>query len=219
VFADETRTIGTISTAITVLFAFFVGATAVGAEWRHGTLGALLLWEPRRMRVFAAKLGAMLGLTALVSTIGFATALGSGWLVSRVVGLTGTVGRAGVHAVVLQDLRGLALGAAAAACGFAVALTARRTAAALGVLMAYLAVGEIGVRGMSDESQGWLLSSRILAWTSENFTYYVDRCTIGDGCSRGAHLLGLSDGGSYLAVLTVVLLAVAAAIFRRREVT
>ena len=37
------------------LLAFVVGASLIGAEWRAGTMGVVLAWEPRRSRVMLAK--------------------------------------------------------------------------------------------------------------------------------------------------------------------
>lgn len=45
----------------TYVFILVVGiaATAVGGDYRAGTMGALLTWEPRRMRVVLARIGAI----------------------------------------------------------------------------------------------------------------------------------------------------------------
>ena len=37
-------------------FGFLVGASFIGAEWNNATMSGLLLWEPRRWRVFTTKL-------------------------------------------------------------------------------------------------------------------------------------------------------------------
>jgi len=44
-----------------------VGASFVGAEWNSGSMSTLLTWEPRRVRVFAAKLIACMITTTIVS--------------------------------------------------------------------------------------------------------------------------------------------------------
>jgi ABC-2 type transport system permease protein len=219
VFTREVSGIQTGMTALSVLAAFLIGATAIGADWNHGTLGTLLLWEPRRIRVFLAKLAAVLGLTALATALAYAAGIGGAWAVARGFGFTGELEPGQPTEIALVAARGLALAIAAAACSFAIALTAKRTAAALGVLLAYIAVAEIGLRGFFDESERWLVSSQLIAWTQERYEYYVGECAIGTGCSIGQHTIGLTQAGVYLAILTVAALAAAAVIFRRREVT
>jgi hypothetical protein len=49
----------------TAAVAFLIGATFIGAEWSGRSLVALLFWEPRRLRVMAAKLGVLAGAAAL----------------------------------------------------------------------------------------------------------------------------------------------------------
>jgi len=46
-----------------------VGASFVGAEWNSGSMSTLLTWEPRRVRVFAAKLIACMITTMIVSLL------------------------------------------------------------------------------------------------------------------------------------------------------
>jgi ABC-2 type transport system permease protein len=207
-----------VTTVLAVLTAFLVGATAVGAEWHHGTLAALLVWEPRRIRVFAAKLIALLLTTLAVSVLAYACAIGGAWALTRA--MHGAMHFTGgeLRSFSLGLARGLTLTGVAAALGFAIALTARRTAAALGVLMAYLAVAEIGLRLFADEVQGWLLSSQVVAWLGNGYTYFVGQCTLTASCRTGEHVVSLASSAVYLGVLVVAVLAAAAAIFHRREV-
>jgi len=46
-----------------------VGASFVGAEWSSGSMSTLLTWEPRRARVFVAKLVACIVTTSVVSLV------------------------------------------------------------------------------------------------------------------------------------------------------
>jgi ABC-type transport system involved in multi-copper enzyme maturation permease subunit len=218
VFTQSVVAVTSVTTVMAVLMAFLVGATAVGAEWHHGTLAALLLWEPRRTRVFAAKLAALLITTLALAVLAYAGTVGGTWALARAIGEVGTFTAGELRSFVLAVGRGLALAAAAGALGFAIALTARRTAAALGALMAYLAVAEIGLRLFADEAQGWLLGSHVAAWLGNGFSYFVNECTLTAGCRTGRHVISLAESAVYLGVFTVVVLAGAAAIFRRREV-
>ncbi|MGH9025991.1 MAG: hypothetical protein ACRDWD_07730, partial [Acidimicrobiia bacterium] len=51
------------------MISFVLGASFVGAEWRAGTMTTLLTWEPRRLRVFAAKALVAAGLGAAVVVV------------------------------------------------------------------------------------------------------------------------------------------------------
>jgi ABC-2 type transport system permease protein len=46
-----------------------IGASFVGADWATGSLSTLLTWEPRRVRVFVAKLIAAVVTTAIVTLV------------------------------------------------------------------------------------------------------------------------------------------------------
>ena len=51
---------------ICAIAAFLIGASAAGAEWAAGTMQSLLYWEPRPIRVVAAKILGLLVVTATV---------------------------------------------------------------------------------------------------------------------------------------------------------
>lgn len=57
-----------------VMGAIVGAASVIGAEWRFGTIGSLLTFEPRRVRVGAAKLTAT-ALTAMAIALGLVLAL------------------------------------------------------------------------------------------------------------------------------------------------
>lgn len=59
------------------LLAFLVGATFVGAEWSSKNMIAWLMWEPRRMRLMAAKLLALLSFPLAVSVLAQAAWFGT----------------------------------------------------------------------------------------------------------------------------------------------
>src|SRR5439155_27264654 len=116
------------------------GASMVGADWRAGTVGTLLTWEPRRGRVLLAKLVSVALLAAaiaLVLQILFILAL-----LPAMLGRGTTTGADAewFRGLVAVLLRGAALVGMAAAVGAAIASLGRNTSAALGAAFGYLVV-------------------------------------------------------------------------------
>jgi hypothetical protein len=135
------------ATAIFLIIGGLLGGAAVaGGEWRAGTVGSVLTWEPRRARLHAARLAACaavawvlaftlqaLFLAALLpATLAHGSTAGTGG--TWVVGLVAAMARIGL------------LAALAAVLGAALATLGRATAAALAVAGFWLAVGEPLVR-------------------------------------------------------------------------
>jgi ABC-2 type transport system permease protein len=140
--------------------AFLIGATAGGADWTARSMGMLLVWEPRRTRVFATRLGVLLTLSLGVAAaaIILATALGAG-----VVSLRGTWDGFGSDewtSLLGYQVRLLPLVMLAAAAGFGLAMIARSTGFALGVAAGYLAVVESAAQIWRWGSQ-WLVQTNV----------------------------------------------------------
>lgn len=226
-FADEMRDRSVFLVVVLVLFALLLGATLSGSEWQHGTVAALLLYEPRRARVFAAKAGAVAaGLTALTGLL-YAAHVGGHYLVALARGQVATLTRDMPPDLAPVMLRGWALVVAAGLIGFALAFTLRRTAGALGVLLGYAAVFEFGLLIFSDFSAGLarlrvgLLSTLMTAWLVDGATVPLPpSCPPNGECQEPIMLtVSMWQGGLALAGLAATLLVVSAVIFRRREVT
>jgi ABC-2 type transport system permease protein len=218
-FTQEMDDRTNVLTVVLALFAFLVGATAVGAEWHHGTLAALLLWEPRRLRVFLAKLvGLLTGVTFLGVTAYVASVAGH-WAVARLRGVVGVLNVTFQRDLALATARGLALALVAAAAGYALALMLRRTAAALGVLIAYLGIVELGARAFFGQAwDPYMLSTQTAAWMLGKVTVYNYDCSIGGDCDPVVTTLTLQNAAIYLGAVAGTLLIAAAVSFRRREV-
>jgi ABC-2 type transport system permease protein len=194
------------TTAPLVVVAWLIGASSIGADWQSRTITTILTWEPRRPRVLLAKAAA----SALVAC-GFAVAAGmllsaallpSAYLHGTTAGTGGDFGRslAGVA------LRGTAMVAIASTVGFAVASIGRNTAAALGIGFGYFVVFENVVGGFLEDYRRWLLLGNAIVLVS--------------GENEGGDVFGRTvlEAGVYLAVVALVLLAGATALFRRRDV-
>ena len=203
---------------VLTMFAFLVGATAIGAEWHHGTLAALLLWEPRRLRVFAAKLGALVLGATVVAALGYVANVAGHLGVAATRGVVGEVPAALQQEVALNATRGLAMALVGGAIGFAIAFTLRRTAAALGVLLGYLAIFEVGARMFFGSSDRWLATTFVRAWLFKDVIVSSYDCDAGGACGLTTFHVTMWQGGAYLLTAGFLTVLVAALVFRRREV-
>ncbi|HEX7538488.1 MAG TPA: ABC transporter permease [Dermatophilaceae bacterium] len=202
---------------------FLVGAGFVAAEFSSGSMANWLTFEPRRLRVYASKLGAAgLGMLApAVALLGLLTA--GAWLIVGHFAST-----AGTTAKFWGDLaqmggRALALAVAAALAGAAMGVLFRHTAAVLGIAVGYLILVE-GVFGQALQgSAPWLLKLNFNAWLEHGTTYYINSCkTDGLGnyaCEGVEKVLTFGHSSAYLGILVVFLIALAALVFRRRDVS
>jgi len=208
-----------VLTVVLALFAFLVGATAVGAEWHHGTLGALLLWEPRRIRVYMAKLLALFGGVTVLAVLGYAANVAGHWAVAELRGLVGDVSLDFQRELALTTARGFAVALAAAAAGFALAFMLRRTAAALGVLIGYFGIAEVGARAFfSSDADPYLLTSYTAAWLADGIKLFNYDCGPAGFCGEQTIELTLWHGALYVGGLALFLVLLSAVVFRRREV-
>ncbi|RIV37264.1 ABC transporter permease subunit [Micromonospora radicis] len=158
---------------ILALIGFVVGASFVGAEWSTGGMMNLLLWRPRRLTVLLTKLAAVL--TGLLALAVPATALwfGSLWLIATFRGSTERVTSGVWQSLLLTGVRGMVLALVAATLGFALASLGRRTATALGGVIAVMVVGQIGIGILLDAAQvrfaeAWLLPTYAYTWMAKS---------------------------------------------------
>lgn len=143
------------------------GAAVVGGEWKAGTVGTVLTWEPRRVRLHAARLGAC-GILAWLLAFVLQAVFLAGFLPAVVAhGSSAGADGAWALALVAAMARVATIAALAAVVGGAVATVGRGTAVALGVIGGWLAVGESMVRGWRPGLARHLLSenaSILLTW-------------------------------------------------------
>lgn len=185
--------------------AWLIGATSVGAEWHNRTMTTMLTWEPRRVRVLAAKALAT-GTIVFVWAFAMQAAIaGAFYPAAEFEGSMSGVDAAWWGDIGLQMLRFAGIAVVAALMGLSLATIGRNTAAALGVGVFYLAVVEGLIRAFRPSWIDWLVGDNIglvLAGSLEGPTL---------GHSGAA-------AGLLLAAYTVALLACAALIFRRRDI-
>ncbi|MGN0062741.1 MAG: ABC transporter permease [Nocardioides sp.] len=91
------------------VFPLVMGALAITTEYRHRTISATFLAEPRRGRVLAAKLIVQCGLGALYGLLGTAAAVGVGALVLNVVDVDPMLGSSEVWTAIGMSVVALAV--------------------------------------------------------------------------------------------------------------
>ncbi len=136
--------------AITAIFlavgGLIGGAVVIGGEWKAGTVGTVLTWEPRRRRLHAARLGAC-GILAWLLAFGLQAVFLAGFLPAVAVhGSAAGADGAWALALVGAMARIAGLAALAAVLGGAVATAGRGSAPALILVGGWLAVVEAILR-------------------------------------------------------------------------
>ncbi|HLV57501.1 MAG TPA: ABC transporter permease subunit [Natronosporangium sp.] len=208
------------------MFAFFVAASYVGAEWRSGGMANLLLWRPRRAGVLGTKLAAlMVGLTAAVVGLSalWTAAL---WWVAVNRGITSTMTPDAWRSFGLTGLRVLALVLVAGVVGFAVASLGRHTAAALGTAIAAFVVGVGGVSALVYSvgvrfPDRWLWPMYMQAWLERSVELFDFRagCPASGPCEPETYVITWQMAGLGMAGLVVLLVGAAMWHMRSRDVT
>jgi ABC-2 type transport system permease protein len=202
---------------------FLISAGFVAAEFSTGSMANWLTFEPRRLRVYASKLGApALGLIPVtVALLGLLTA-GTWVIVDHFASTAGTTAKVW-GALAQTGGRAVALAVAAALAGAAMGMLLRHTAAVLGVAVGYLILVE-GIFGQALQSaQPWLLRLNFTAWLQHGTTYFVNSCkTDAQGnyaCEGVEKVLSFAHSSAYLGILVGLLLCLAAVVFQRRDVS
>lgn len=214
-----------IGVAVAML-GFAVGASFIGAEWSSKNLICWLYWEPRRLRLLAAKLLALLSAMLAAACLVQLTWFGIAHLLLHYRGLpVSSLGPKAPHFwrhILDAQLRAVLLVLPTTVLGFAIANLIRHTAAAFGVGFVYFAVLESLIRATNRDWQPYLLTTNIGAWISnggltvygkESFDRHVNAFV-----PRAIHLTNL-HGGTVLAAYSVLILLISLAVFRRKDVS
>ena len=228
-FHDHVGDLLTTGCVIGSLLGLILAASVIGAEWQAGTFASLLTWEPRRMRVAAAKVTAVVVGSLAIATVATALLLGVESLVAATHGTFTTVLRearpqphfakqtwalAGRAALVVMLVSGI---------GAALALLLRHTVAALGVAIGYLIVGE-GIIGSlrHGDVRHHLLQSRLDALLHGRYEWFIPTRgpdgSVGFSSDHLAVVHALNAGIEAL-IFVALLYAVALTILQRRDVT
>lgn len=143
---------------VTIVGGWILGASLVGAEWGAGTITTFLTWEPRRLRVLAAKLFAAMLLVLLLSLILLSLLAAAMWLVALTRGST-LVDPGFLRSLGGSILRSALLSAGAGAFGASIAMIARNAAASMASGFVYLGVVEALIRGFKPSFSRWLIGN------------------------------------------------------------
>jgi len=183
-----------------------LGATLVGAEFASRGMTTLLTYEPRRLRVFAAKVvtGAVAMATlAFVTLVGVGLAVLPALLMHSAPVTHGDPTWAGVAGIIG---RGTALVALTTGIGMAIATLGRTTAAALGAGLGYIVLVEYILGAFLKSWRPWLFLGNVIVFVSGQSS--------GSGVS-GRSVLG---AGIFLSLVATGLVALAAVSFRERDI-
>ncbi len=194
-----------------------LGATFIGADIASGSLGTQLLFQPSRWKVWTAKAAAVVLGTSLFAGASLAVSNGAIWLVARAWDQPTTSEVLGDYSAAVG--RGVVFAAAAAVAGYAVALLARHTAAALGLLAVYGIAAEAVLRAVWSGSERWLLSNHVAAFIGGPFRREVySSCNDFSPCQSDTLRFTTVYSALYLGVLLVLVVAASWLVFRRRDV-
>ena len=223
-FRDEMPELLLLYGGLLAMFGYLVGASFLGAEWSSGNMANLLLWRTQRVRVLFGKFTALLlGLLGIGAVLGAAWVAGI-WLIARFGGLPAELSPGFWRSLALDGARGMALALLVTAAGAAVASLGRRTAAALGVLIGYLVVWEIGgsivmnVLGVLAPER-YMLSSYVIGLLIKQHTIRDYSDCFGMECDPYTFMITWPFALSLLGAVSLAAVLLAAYSFRRRDVT
>ena len=189
-----------------------LAATAIGGDYRAGTVGTPLTWEPRRGRLVTARLLAIVVVIGAFYLVVTGVLIGSWWLGAATRG--STVVPSGFWA----DVASLVARCLVTTIGFAlvtagIVLLTRNTVGGIIVWVAYL----VGIEGvLAGQVQG--LRERLLLVNLAAFLEDVpERVT--DGGGGGISIVHPSDGVVTLLLVVAVVVALGVVAFTRRDVT
>ncbi|GIH11485.1 hypothetical protein Rhe02_95520 [Rhizocola hellebori] len=212
--------------AITAMVGFVLGATFVGAEWSSGSMMNLLTWRPRRMNVLGTKLGVALGWMTVVGVVTFGLWGGAQYILGKTSGTTAGMTPGTWQSFGLTGLRGVAMILAFTALGFGLASLGRHTALALGVAIAVVIVGQIGlaiVLQMANVkfAEAYLIPVHMYTWLNKEVTLqdFSGQVTCDqNGCDAPELILRYTSTGYVALGVIAVVLALAFVSMRKRDV-
>jgi ABC-2 type transport system permease protein len=200
------RTVFTGTNVILMLLLMALAASFVGAEWHAGTMTTLLTWEPRRLRVLGAKLIAT-ATFAFVALLAVQALIALALLPSAIFhGTTSDANDSWLRALVWFELRAAVIAAFASTLSFSIASIGRNSAVAVGGLLGYMAVLEPIVRSARPKWQPWFIYDNVATFLTGHPV---------DFAINGRSMMA---AGAVIAAYTALTVAVAMAVFKRRDV-
>jgi ABC-type transport system involved in multi-copper enzyme maturation permease subunit len=192
---------------LTYLVVVVIGASAVGAEYRAGTVTTVLTWSPRRVRLMVVRYLAIASVAMgffLIVQLAFV----AGWhLGATLQGSTGGADADFWREVASVLVRTTLIAGGLAVVSAALATLCRNTAGAMGIWFGYLIVVEGILRTNFADLVPWFLTGNIAAV----FAWDVTR--------QNDHSIGPEAGLLRLLLYLVLIGAGAIVVFRSRDVT
>lgn len=220
-FAANAASVLPSSGILLVFAAFAMGVSFIAAEFSSGAIGNWLTFEPRRGRVYGTKVGAS-GISVLPIGLLFGVlAVGGAWAANSLNDNVGTVTSETWRDIGQSGVRVLAAAVAFAMLGVAIGAIVRHTAAALGIILGYAIIVEGIVGGFFESVRPWLLQLNLQAVLNDGASYNRTVCEMGpsgEQCQWIETAVSLGHGTAVIGVVVVVAIAVAALVFRRRDV-
>ncbi len=197
--------------AMGAILAWLIGASFIGAEWRSGSFGTLLTWEPRRVRVMVAKAVAAIVVSFVIVMVLQALLVGALSPSAVYHGTTSVhvtppdggpvwpTAAAFWRSLSYLGIRSGGLAAAAALAGFSIAAIGRNTAASLGAGFFYIAVVEGAIVGnFIPKARPWLLVRNAIVFINNHRIFEVQNRT---PLQAGFIVLGYAVGLFLIATL------------------
>lgn len=206
---------------LVVFGAFAMGVSFIAAEFSSGAIGNWLTFEPRRGRVFGTKVGAS-GIAVIpMAVVACAIAVGGTYVAYSLNDNLGIMTDEGWKFVAESGGRLTLVTVAFAMLGVAVGTIVRHTAAAIGIIVGYVIVVEGLVGSLFEGVRPWLLQLNLSAVLSDGAQYGTEVCEAGptgQSCQWIEKTVSLGQGAMVIGIVLVVAVAVAAVVFRRRDV-
>ncbi|HET6624929.1 MAG TPA: hypothetical protein VFG63_00935 [Nocardioidaceae bacterium] len=217
--AEERMDSGLAVLMIVSAVMIIVGTTFAGADWASGSISNQLIFEPRRLRVWLAKAGAVFLGTLVVSAVVLVAFWVALYVAAESRGIpTGAAVQSEIRWMVG---RGVLMAGVAALGGFALTMLLRHTVGTLAVMFAYAVGGEALTAALPVAGAGrWSLANNVFAWLGDGHEYWDGTVT----CSGGAFdcdqsvVLSLAGGVTYLGVVLLVVVVLSMFFFRRRDI-
>lgn len=204
-----------------LFLALAIGSTHVAAEFAHRTLGSWLTFVPRRVPVFASKVGAAAVAAVPMVTAALALILAGVPAVFRLHGIDDGLTGEDWSEVAWMAVRIVGLAMMAGALGAAAAFLLRHSGAVIGLMVGYLVLAEGLLLGMFPRLTPWLLSINIDAFVRHGTEWVEWPQTCDDVtvmCREIVHEVSFTQGALVLLGVLLVVVLVALARFVRADV-
>jgi ABC-2 type transport system permease protein len=199
------------SAFIVLILALVLGASFIGADWHTGSMSTILTWEPRRIRVLFMRALISGVMVAMMAVVLQAVLVASVWLGATLRGSTDGLDAGFWRQAFETGARVAALAVLTSWIGMALATIGRNTAAALGVLLGYVAVFEALFRGLNPSlARDLLISNMAVVVDGRAQIVVYDPQVIELTFARASWVV---------VIYAVATLALGAVVFRARDVT